>query len=178
MSSCVSVCLSVCLSDLVYLCLSACLPASLPLCLPACLPIYLVTPLTRENFSCGTQLSNIAFIKTHKTASTTLASILYRYGMRHGSKMAKFNKGGTYVDLDVAAKQVRRHHFVRPLTQPPAVEAESHRTESHRTEISLHHCTQSNRVASRRTQSHCAESRRAESRRAKYHRTEISLQSL
>ncbi|CAM9555852.1 unnamed protein product, partial [Laminaria digitata] len=54
------------------------------------------------------QLSNIAFIKTHKTASTTLASILYRYGMRHGSKIAKFDQGGTYIDLDVAAKQVTK----------------------------------------------------------------------
>lgn len=52
------------------------------------------------------QLSNIAFIKTHKTASTTLASILYRYGMRHDSNIAKFDQGGTFVDLDVASKQV------------------------------------------------------------------------
>lgn len=52
------------------------------------------------------QLSNIAFIKTHKTASTTLASILYRYGMRHHSEIAKFDQGSTFVDLDVAMKQV------------------------------------------------------------------------
>eukprot|EP00903_Cladosiphon_okamuranus_P020271 g18603.t1 len=52
------------------------------------------------------QLSNIAFIKTHKTASTTLASILYRYGMRHNSAIAKFREGGTYVDLDSATKQI------------------------------------------------------------------------
>lgn len=52
------------------------------------------------------QLSNVAFIKTHKTASTTLASILYRYGMRHDSAIAKFEEGGTYVDLDSATKQV------------------------------------------------------------------------
>ncbi|CAM9665132.1 unnamed protein product [Ascophyllum nodosum] len=52
------------------------------------------------------QLSNIAFIKTHKTASTTLASILYRYGMRHGSNIAQFYRGGTFVDLDTAVKQV------------------------------------------------------------------------
>ncbi|CAN0161576.1 unnamed protein product [Ectocarpus fasciculatus] len=54
------------------------------------------------------QLSNIAFIKTHKTASTTLASILYRYGMRHDSNIAKFDQGGTFVDLDVASKQVAK----------------------------------------------------------------------
>ncbi|CAN0564455.1 unnamed protein product, partial [Ectocarpus sp. 12 AP-2014] len=54
------------------------------------------------------QLANIAFIKTHKTASTTLASILYRYGMRHDSNIAKFEQGGTYVDLDVASKQVAK----------------------------------------------------------------------
>lgn len=33
------------------------------------------------------QLSNVAFIKTHKTASTTLASVLYRYARRHDLKV-------------------------------------------------------------------------------------------
>lgn len=59
------------------------------------------------------QLSNIAFIKTHKTASTTLASILYRYGKRHDLNIAKFDQGGTYIDLDVAANQVRLRYKVK-----------------------------------------------------------------
>lgn len=33
------------------------------------------------------QTANIAFVKTHKTGSTTLASILYRYAARHGVKV-------------------------------------------------------------------------------------------
>ena len=30
------------------------------------------------------QLSNLALMRTHKTGSTTLATLLYRYGRRHG----------------------------------------------------------------------------------------------
>lgn len=56
---------------------------------------------------CVSQLSNIAFIKTHKTASTTLASILYRYGMRHDSNIANFEQGSTFIDLEAASKLVR-----------------------------------------------------------------------
>ncbi|CAM9489149.1 unnamed protein product, partial [Scytosiphon promiscuus] len=36
------------------------------------------------------QVANIAFLKTHKTASTTLAAILYRYSARHDLKLARF----------------------------------------------------------------------------------------
>lgn len=62
------------------------------------------------------QLSNIAFIKTHKTASTTLASILYRYGKRHDSNISRFRERGTVVDLDSAAAQVRyrAHEWYQP----------------------------------------------------------------
>lgn len=35
------------------------------------------------------QLSNLAFFKTHKTGSTTLASIFYRYGVRHNLKVRR-----------------------------------------------------------------------------------------
>lgn len=62
---------------------------------------------------CCWQLVNIAFIKTHKTASTTLASIFYRYGKRHDSNIAKFQAGGTVVDLDLAANQARNTQSVR-----------------------------------------------------------------
>lgn len=34
------------------------------------------------------QLCNIAFVKTHKTASTTLAYLLFRYGRRHHKKVS------------------------------------------------------------------------------------------
>lgn len=34
------------------------------------------------------KLSNIAFIKTHKTASTTFAFLLYRYARRHNVKVS------------------------------------------------------------------------------------------
>eukprot|EP00752_Nemacystus_decipiens_P007990 g7138.t1 len=34
----------------------------------------------------GNQVSNVAFVKTHKTASTTLAAIMYRYAVRHDLK--------------------------------------------------------------------------------------------
>lgn len=36
------------------------------------------------------QLSNLAFFKTHKTGSTTLSSIFYRYGIRHDLKVAYY----------------------------------------------------------------------------------------
>lgn len=64
-------------------------------------------PPPPARLSMHVQLSNIAFIKTHKTASTTLASILYRYGKRHDSNISKFKEGGTVVDLASAASQVR-----------------------------------------------------------------------
>ncbi|WP_413872089.1 hypothetical protein [Tateyamaria sp.] len=32
-------------------------------------------------------MANIAFVKTHKTGSTTMASILYRYAVRHDLKV-------------------------------------------------------------------------------------------
>lgn len=38
------------------------------------------------------QVCNIAFAKTHKTASTTMAMILVRYARRHDKKVIKFPK--------------------------------------------------------------------------------------
>lgn len=52
---------------------------------------------------------NIAFVKTHKTASTTLTAVLYRYGLRHGLRVARFDVEGTAVTLSHAAGQVRRY---------------------------------------------------------------------
>ena len=50
--------------------------------------------------------SNVAFVKTHKTGSTTLASVIYRYGLRHGLKVARFDVEGTAVTLEHAAEKV------------------------------------------------------------------------
>lgn len=52
------------------------------------------------------QACNVAFVKTHKTASTTLAGVLYRYGLRHGRRVARFQVEGTAVTLEHAAKEV------------------------------------------------------------------------
>lgn len=51
--------------------------------------------------------NNVVFVKTHKTGSTTLASVVYRYGLRHGLRVARFDVEGTAVTLDHAAEQVR-----------------------------------------------------------------------
>lgn len=51
---------------------------------------------------------NVAFVKTHKTASTTLAGVLYRYGLRHGRRVARFQVEGTAVTLEHAVKEVSR----------------------------------------------------------------------
>ncbi|CAN0281962.1 unnamed protein product [Ascophyllum nodosum] len=55
------------------------------------------------------QLANIAFVKTHKTASTTLAAVLYRYAVRHNLKLAHFGNT-TSVSLKTVADKVRRSH--------------------------------------------------------------------
>eukprot|EP00904_Undaria_pinnatifida_P006312 jgi/Undpi1/2810/HiC_scaffold_14.g06187.m1 len=55
------------------------------------------------------QACNVAFAKTHKTASTTLAMILVRYARRHDKKLASF--GGPHVSaipLGEAVEQVRK----------------------------------------------------------------------
>eukprot|EP00903_Cladosiphon_okamuranus_P005816 g5759.t2 len=57
----------------------------------------------------GKQACNIAFAKTHKTASTTMAMILVRYARRHDKKLASF--GGNHVSeipLGEAVRQVER----------------------------------------------------------------------
>lgn len=59
------------------------------------------------------QRCNVAFVKTHKTASTTLTAALYRYGLRHGRRVARFDVGGTAVTLQHAAEQVRSCRSVR-----------------------------------------------------------------
>eukprot|EP00904_Undaria_pinnatifida_P012659 jgi/Undpi1/8523/HiC_scaffold_25.g10990.m1 len=51
------------------------------------------------------QEGDIAFVKTHKTGSTTMAAILYRYAIRHDMKIAHSGKG-TSVDLKKFADEV------------------------------------------------------------------------
>ncbi|CAM9324747.1 unnamed protein product [Pylaiella littoralis] len=53
------------------------------------------------------QSSNIAFIKTHKTASTTMAFLLFRYARRHGAKLAHFDGHNTAIPLNEAVQQTR-----------------------------------------------------------------------
>ncbi|CAM9756616.1 unnamed protein product, partial [Discosporangium mesarthrocarpum] len=49
---------------------------------------------------------NVAFVKTHKTASTTMATILYRYAKRHDFTVANFTDRHTTIPLEEAAAQV------------------------------------------------------------------------
>lgn len=53
------------------------------------------------------QTCNIAFVKTHKTASTTAATIFYRYGKRHGLNVANFDGHQSSIELPDAVKEVR-----------------------------------------------------------------------
>lgn len=57
--------------------------------------------------------NNVVFVKTHKTGSTTLASVVYRYGLRHGLRVARFDVEGTAVTLNHAAEQVRERWVLR-----------------------------------------------------------------
>lgn len=52
------------------------------------------------------QTCNIAFVKTHKTASTTAATILYRYGKRHNLNVANFDGHQSSIELSEAVTQV------------------------------------------------------------------------
>lgn len=45
-------------------------------------------------------------MKTHKTASTTAATIFYRYGMRHNLNVANFYGHQSSIELPDAVKQV------------------------------------------------------------------------
>ncbi|CAM9255566.1 unnamed protein product, partial [Laminaria digitata] len=47
---------------------------------------------------------NVAFVKTHKTASTTLATILFRYGKRHGLRVANFDGHQSSISLPEAVE--------------------------------------------------------------------------
>ncbi|CAM9649257.1 unnamed protein product, partial [Ectocarpus sp. 6 AP-2014] len=53
------------------------------------------------------QECNVAFVKTHKTASTTITAVLYRYGLRHGRRVARFKVEGTAVTLEHAAEETK-----------------------------------------------------------------------
>eukprot|EP00903_Cladosiphon_okamuranus_P016251 g14989.t1 len=55
------------------------------------------------------QACNVAFIKTHKTASTTLAMIFVRYAKRHNKKLASFEgKFVSVISLPLAVEQVKK----------------------------------------------------------------------
>eukprot|EP00904_Undaria_pinnatifida_P012458 jgi/Undpi1/8342/HiC_scaffold_25.g10811.m1 len=54
------------------------------------------------------QLCNIAFVKTHKTASTTLAYLLFRYGRRHHKKIANFDDHNSAIPLSEAVTQTKQ----------------------------------------------------------------------
>ncbi|CAM9393223.1 unnamed protein product, partial [Choristocarpus tenellus] len=54
------------------------------------------------------QTCNIAFVKTHKTASTTMATILYRYAKRHDFVIANFTDHHTTIPLEEAVEQVTK----------------------------------------------------------------------
>ncbi|CAN0081990.1 unnamed protein product, partial [Ectocarpus sp. 6 AP-2014] len=55
------------------------------------------------------QVANVVFVKTHKTGSTTLAAVFYRYAVRHELKLAHFGRGkGTIANLKKAATQTRK----------------------------------------------------------------------
>eukprot|EP00752_Nemacystus_decipiens_P002360 g2229.t2 len=53
------------------------------------------------------QTCNIAFVKTHKTASTTAATIFYRYGKRHNLNVANFDGHQSSIELPDAVKQIQ-----------------------------------------------------------------------
>ncbi|CAM9406123.1 unnamed protein product, partial [Ectocarpus sp. 12 AP-2014] len=73
----------------------------------------------------GNQVANVAFVKTHKTASTTLASIMYRYAARHHLKLSYFGGSSSVTNLTSAATEMREsgqrvdlmHYHITPNAQ-------------------------------------------------------------
>eukprot|EP00903_Cladosiphon_okamuranus_P011858 g11139.t1 len=72
------------------------------------------------------QLANIAFMKTHKTASTTLAYLLFRYARRHKLKLAHFENHRSAIPLIEAVHQTEwggkgrcdiMHYHISPFGQ-------------------------------------------------------------
>ncbi|CAM9856161.1 unnamed protein product, partial [Ectocarpus sp. 13 AM-2016] len=55
------------------------------------------------------QTCNIAFVKTHKTASTTAATLLYRYGKRHDLSVAHFHDHQSSIELPEAIEDSGKH---------------------------------------------------------------------
>lgn len=53
------------------------------------------------------QLSNLALMRTHKTGSTTLAVLLYRYGRRHGLEVAQFTGAHSTIPIAEAARKTQ-----------------------------------------------------------------------
>ncbi|CAN0404156.1 unnamed protein product [Ectocarpus sp. 12 AP-2014] len=54
----------------------------------------------------GNQVSNVAFVKTRDTGSTTLGTLLHRYGRRHNLQVAHFPGYGSTIPIVEAAKMV------------------------------------------------------------------------
>eukprot|EP00904_Undaria_pinnatifida_P012460 jgi/Undpi1/8344/HiC_scaffold_25.g10812.m2 len=82
---------------------------------PASIRDYL-NSLVETSAAARNQLSNIAFVKTHKTGSTSMAAILYRYALRHGQKIKK-NK---YERVDIM------HYHISPRGQFNGKWSEAH----------------------------------------------------
>eukprot|EP00904_Undaria_pinnatifida_P003356 jgi/Undpi1/13020/HiC_scaffold_8.g02683.m1 len=59
--------------------------------------------LTRDD-----QLSNVALMRTHKTGSTTLATLFYRYGRRHGLEVAQFVGSHSTIPIAQAAQKTQQ----------------------------------------------------------------------
>lgn len=59
------------------------------------------------------QTCNIAFVKTHKTASTTAATIFYRYGKRHNLNVANFDGHQSSIELQDAVKHVTKRRDIQ-----------------------------------------------------------------
>ncbi|CAN0014418.1 unnamed protein product [Ascophyllum nodosum] len=69
---------------------------------------YLNDLVARSNAVTEQQLCNIAFVKTHKTASTTFAYILFRYARRHDLKLAYFDNHHSAIPLGEAVSQTNQ----------------------------------------------------------------------
>ena len=64
------------------------------------------------------QLAQVALFKTHKTGSTTLASVLFRYAARHQSRVFRCAQGSTVIPYD-------KHCWKLSWTRTPDAERRS-----------------------------------------------------
>ncbi|CAM9325575.1 unnamed protein product [Ectocarpus sp. 12 AP-2014] len=66
---------------------------------------YLNKLLEATALDSDNQVANVAFVKTHKTASTTVAAIMYRYAARHQLKLSYFGGSSSVTMLSSAARE-------------------------------------------------------------------------